>query len=115
MWALAALAADQQRIGALQGAPARCSTPSSSPAAGTAAHRPLPHPLTARSAPPPPQVSCALYDPWATLGVPRDASERDVKAAHRRLVKEHHPDVSKARREDPLAHAQFLRIQVRVG
>ena len=56
------------------------------------------------------QVRCGLHDPWATLGVPHNASEKEVKKAHRQLVKQHHPDVKAA---DPLAHARFIRIQVR--
>ncbi len=34
------------------------------------------------------QVSAALHDPWATLGVSRSASEKEIKQAHRRLVKQ---------------------------
>jgi curved DNA-binding protein CbpA len=41
--------------------------------------------------------------------VSRSASEKEVKQAHRRLVKQHHPDVRKG--EDLVAQAQFLRIQ----
>lgn len=58
------------------------------------------------------QVTCAIQDPWATLGVSRTASEKDVKKAHRQLVKQHHPDVKGG--NDPLAHARFIHIQVRV-
>jgi curved DNA-binding protein CbpA len=32
-------------------------------------------------------------DPYATLGVPRDASERQVQQAYRRLAKRYHPDL----------------------
>jgi curved DNA-binding protein CbpA len=32
-------------------------------------------------------------DPYATLGVPRDASPLQVARAHRRLAKRHHPDL----------------------
>ena len=32
-------------------------------------------------------------DPYATLGVPRGASERQVQRAHRRLAKRYHPDL----------------------
>lgn len=60
------------------------------------------------------QVSCGIQDPWSTLGVSRGASEQEVKRAHRQLVKQHHPDV-KQKKGDALAHAQFLRIQVRCG
>ena len=31
-------------------------------------------------------------DPYAVLGVPAEAPQADLKAAYRRLVKEHHPD-----------------------
>jgi molecular chaperone DnaJ len=33
-----------------------------------------------------------MKDPYQVLGVPRNASESDIKAAFRRLGKEHHPD-----------------------
>jgi DnaJ like chaperone protein len=36
-------------------------------------------------------------DPWYVLGLERGASEAEVKAAYRRLVKEHHPDALIAR------------------
>jgi len=32
-------------------------------------------------------------DPYGVLGVPRSASDEEVRAAHRRLVREYHPDV----------------------
>ena len=35
-----------------------------------------------------------MPDPWAVLGLPRDAPWDDVRAAHRRLAKELHPDVA---------------------
>ncbi len=31
-------------------------------------------------------------DPWSILGVQRDASAEEIKAAYRRLAKDHHPD-----------------------
>lgn len=33
------------------------------------------------------------HDPYATLGVPRDATQLQVARAHRRLAKRHHPDL----------------------
>ena len=33
-----------------------------------------------------------LTDPYATLGLPRDATERQVRAAYRRLAMRYHPD-----------------------
>ena len=35
----------------------------------------------------------ARFDPYAILGVPRDATPLQVARAHRRLAKEHHPDL----------------------
>lgn len=40
-------------------------------------------------APPPSQGG----DPFAILGLPGDASVADVRSAHRRLAKQHHPDL----------------------
>jgi curved DNA-binding protein CbpA len=40
----------------------------------------------------PMQVS-RTTDPYAVLGVPRDATSLQVARAHRRLAKEHHPDL----------------------
>jgi curved DNA-binding protein CbpA len=44
-------------------------------------------------------------DPYRTLGVKRDATEADVKAAHRRLAKRYHPDAGGGDRE------RFLKVQ----
>jgi curved DNA-binding protein len=43
-------------------------------------------------------------DYYATLGVPRTASQADVKKAFRKLARKHHPDVNKT---DPSAEARF--------
>jgi DnaJ like chaperone protein len=42
-----------------------------------------------RSAPPRQQPA---FDPWAVLGIARDASEGEIKRAYRRLMSQHHPD-----------------------
>jgi DnaJ-class molecular chaperone len=46
-------------------------------------------------------------DYYKTLGVPRDASDKDIKAAFRRLARKYHPDVNKG---DKKAEARFKEI-----
>jgi DnaJ-class molecular chaperone len=40
----------------------------------------------------------AARDPYEVLGLKRDASERDIRAAYRRLAKQHHPDLNPGNR-----------------
>jgi curved DNA-binding protein CbpA len=46
-----------------------------------------------------------VFDPYRLLGLPRNASLRQIKAAHRALAKRYHPDAPTA---DP---SRFLRVQ----
>lgn len=53
------------------------------------------------------RACAASRDPHALLGVPADASEKDIKAAYRAKVKKLHPDVNPT----PAAAKQFQAVQ----
>ena len=48
----------------------------------------------------------AVRDLYEILGVPRDASQEDIRAAYRRLAREHHPDVN----THPAAEERFKEV-----
>ena len=48
-----------------------------------------------------------MADFYDTLGVPRGASEKDIRAAFRRLARQHHPDLNDS---DPASEEKFKEI-----
>jgi curved DNA-binding protein len=51
-------------------------------------------------------MAIGYQDYYEALGVPRDASEEDIRRAYRKLARENHPDVNK----DPGAEDRFKQI-----
>jgi curved DNA-binding protein len=51
-------------------------------------------------------MAVGYHDYYETLGVPRDASQEEIRAAHRRLARQYHPDVNK----EPGAEDRFKEI-----
>src|SRR3569623_1332900 len=49
----------------------------------------------------------SMRDPYTVLGVPRSASEKELKSAYRRLAKAHHPAQNQ---QDPKAQAKYAEI-----
>ena len=50
----------------------------------------------------------AKRDYYEILGVPRTATQDEIKKAHRKLVRQHHPDVNK---NNPVSEAKFKEVQ----
>src|SRR5258706_13119913 len=48
-----------------------------------------------------------MADPYTVLGVPRTASDDDIRKAFRKLAKKHHPDLNPG---DKAAEAKFKEI-----
>lgn len=47
-------------------------------------------------------------DPYSTLGVSKTSSDKDIKAAHRRLIRQWHPDRNPGKEDECLARSQEI-------
>ena len=54
-------------------------------------------------------MAVEFQDYYATLGVPRTATEKEIRTAYRKLAKRHHPDVNPGK---PEAAEKFKEISV---
>ena len=52
-------------------------------------------------------MAVEFKDYYATLGVPKTATEKELKAAYRKLARKHHPDVNPG---DPTAESKFKEL-----
>ena len=52
-----------------------------------------------------------VHDPWTTLGVHVAANEEEIKKAHRRLVRQLHPDLHTDQDQKERVTAQFISVQ----
>jgi DnaJ-class molecular chaperone len=52
-------------------------------------------------------MAVEFKDYYATLGVPKTATEKELKAAYRKLARKHHPDVNPG---DPKAESKFKEL-----
>ncbi|HLG51122.1 MAG: J domain-containing protein [Chloroflexi bacterium] len=53
-------------------------------------------------------ASSAVRDYYAVLGVPRNATEKEIRAAYRKLARKYHPDLNPG---DKTAEARFKEVQ----
>ena len=52
-----------------------------------------------------------MTDPYSVLGVPKDASDDDIKKAYRNLSRKYHPDANINNPHKDLAEAKFKEVQ----